>query len=99
MVGRRGETLDDLRFATRIQRGAGDDRLEELGADAARAGEARQQPAGAERLERGQINALVAARGVARLRRLWPELGRIETHHSDPPPPAPKGLSAGKPIG
>src|SRR5262245_26556168 len=39
VVRRRAEALDDLRFAARVERGAGDDRLEQLGAHPAGAGE------------------------------------------------------------
>src|SRR5690349_15346109 len=46
MIGRGAEALEDLGLRARIHSGAGDDRLEELGAHAARAGEGGEQPAG-----------------------------------------------------
>src|SRR2546429_358215 len=81
MIRRSAEAFYDFRFGTCIQRGAGDDRLEELRADAAGAGEGGEQPARGEELEGEQVDVLVGARGVSRLRRGGGELRRIEHHH------------------
>ena len=99
MVGGRAEALDDFRVPPGIERGAGDDRLEEPGADAAGAGEAGQQPAGREQLEREQVDVLVGARGVAHLRRRGRELRRIEHHHVEPRAAVSQGPQLGKHVG
>src|SRR5256885_1844632 len=80
VVGGGAEALDDPRVGLGIERGAGDDRLEELRRNAARAGEGGEQPAGHEELEREQIDVLVGACRVARLRRGRGEFRRIEDH-------------------
>src|SRR5207302_1355370 len=99
VVGGRGEALDDPGLRAGIERGAGDDRLKEFGAHATRAREARQQPAGGEQLQREQVDVLVGARGVARLRRRGRELGRIEHHHVEARAAIPQGPELGKNIG
>src|SRR5262245_25797099 len=81
MVGGGAEALDDLGVGAGVERGARDDRLEELGRNAARARERGEEASGGEQLEREQVDVLVGARGVARLRRRRRELGRIEDHH------------------
>src|SRR5262245_15972957 len=81
MVGGGAEALDELCVGAGVERGARDDRLEELGRHAAGAREGGEQAAGDEQLESEQVDVLVGARGVARLRRGRGELGRIEDHH------------------
>src|SRR5439155_27279898 len=63
MVGGGAEALDDLGIRAGVERRAGDDRLEELGRHAARAGEGGEQASRREQLEREQVDVLVSAGG------------------------------------
>src|SRR5688500_90017 len=81
MVGGGAEALDDLGLRAGVERRAGYDGLEELRRHPAGAGERGEQPARGEQLEREQVDVLVGARGVARLRRGRRELRRVEHHH------------------
>src|SRR4051812_5776102 len=58
MVGGGAEAFDDLGVGSGVECGAGDDRLEELRRDPARAGEGRKQPARGEQLEGEQVDVL-----------------------------------------
>src|SRR3954454_11207034 len=80
MIGGSAEALDDLRITARIERRAGDDRLEERRIYASRARECREESSGAQQLEREQVDVFVGTRGVLRLRRGWCEFRRIEHH-------------------
>src|SRR5688572_31896881 len=78
MVGGGAEALDDLRVAARIERSAGDDRLEQLGRDAAGARKGGEQAAGREELERPEVDVLVGARRLLDLGGGRGELRRVE---------------------
>src|SRR4051812_46528009 len=78
VVGGGAEALDDLGVGAGVERRAGDDRLEQFGWHAAGAGEGGKQPAGSEQLERQQVDVLIGARRIRRVRRGRRELRRIE---------------------
>lgn len=72
------QALHDLRVHAGIQRGVGDDFLEEGRIDPAGAGEGHQRAAGTQQLERQQVDVLVTAGGFLRLGGGGGELGRVE---------------------
>jgi len=76
VVGGLAQAGDDLRVHTCVQRGVGDDLLEEGHVDPAGAGEGHQRPAGSQQFEAEQIDVLIAAGGLAGPRRGGGELGR-----------------------
>src|SRR5687767_8274899 len=78
MIRRGGESVDDLRIGARVERGAGDDRLEELGRYAAGARECGEETARREELQRPEVDVFVGARGLLHLRGSRREFRRIE---------------------
>ena len=72
------QTLHNLRIHTRIQRGIGDDLLEEGRIDPAGAGEGHQFAAGTQQLEAPQVDVLITSGGFLRLGGGRGELGRVE---------------------
>src|SRR5688572_18280060 len=73
-----GESVDDLCLGAGVERGAGDDRLEQPGGHAARARERGEEAAGREELQRPEVDVLVGARGLLHLRSGGREFRRIE---------------------
>ena len=78
VVGRGAEALDDLRVAARVERGAGDDRLEQVGGTPPEQEKVASRPPGASSLSAQQVDVLVGARRVLHLRRGRRELRRVE---------------------
>ena len=78
VIGRRREVADDGRVGTGVECGAGDDLAEQRRVDAARAGERRQQAAGAQQFERQEVDVLVRARGLLGVLGGRGELGRVD---------------------
>ena len=81
MVGARRKAPDDRRIRCGIQRGAGDDLLEQVGRNAAGAGERRKQTAGAQQLQREQVDVLVRASCLLHVPRSRGEFRRVEHDH------------------
>ena len=78
MVGAGMQMMDDLRIHAGIERGAGDDLLEQVFADTAGAGVGGEQAARPEQFEGEQVDVLLAARGLFGERGGGGELGRVE---------------------
>jgi hypothetical protein len=72
------QPLQDGGVDAGVDAGTGHDLVEQLGADAARAAEGEQQPAGRQQLERQAVDVLVGARGAFGVRGGGRELRRVE---------------------
>ncbi len=72
------QAADHSCCAAGVERGAGDDLLEQLGRHRPTAAERHQHPAGREQLEREQVEVLVGAAGLVELSVGGRQLGRIE---------------------
>jgi hypothetical protein len=86
VVGAGLETLDQVGVDPGVHAGAGDDLLEQLGADAAAARVGGQQAARHEQFERQAVDVLVGAAGALGVRGRGGELGRIEHDGIEGPP-------------